>query len=300
MTGIIPVNKDKGMTSFGVVAKMRGICREKKAGHAGTLDPMATGVLPILFGGATRFLDLLPDHDKAYRARFRLGMTTDTLDIEGNITSTSEVKATEKDVLNILPSFTGDILQVPPMFSAVSKDGVRLYELARKGIEVEREKRPVTIKKLELIEAFPDENEYVIDVECSKGTYIRTLCDDIGRTLGCGAVMTELARTKALGITQDMCITLSQAQEIKDSGESFEKHIIPIEKALEEYKRIFVSPAQSVRFSNGGALDAARLKGRFSDGLYRVYSNDGVFLGVGEMDNQAGSLKVKKLLVRRD
>lgn len=298
MTGIICVNKEKDITSFGVCAKMRGILKEKKVGHTGTLDPMATGVLPIMIGGATRFLDYLPESDKGYRAVFVLGKTTDTLDITGTVTAENEVNASKADVESVLAQFKGRIMQTPPMYSAVSVNGKRLYDLARQGIEVEREKREVEIKSLELAECNENENEYTIDVLCTKGTYIRTLIDDIGRVLGCGAVMTSLVRTYAMGFTLDDCKTLAQLQLLKDSGEGFDSVLLPLEKALGTYDKVTVSPAQSNRFKNGGALDLVRVKKQLNaDEIYRVYSSDGDFLGLGKaVETQ---LKVEKLFVNK-
>lgn len=298
MTGIICVNKEKDITSFGVCAKMRGILKEKKVGHTGTLDPMATGVLPVMIGGATRFLDYLPESDKGYRASFMLGKTTDTLDITGTVTAENEVSASKADVERVLIQFKGRIMQIPPMYSAVSVNGKRLYDLARQGIEVEREKREVEIKKLELSECNEAENEYTIDVLCTKGTYIRTLIDDIGRVLGCGAVMTSLIRTYAMGFTLDDCKTLAQLQQLKDSGEGFEGVLLPLEKALDAYDKVTVSPAQAVRFKNGGALDLERVKKQLNVGeIYRVYDPDGAFLGLGKADE--AQLKVEKLFVNK-
>ncbi len=295
MTGIICINKHSGITSFGVCAKVRGMTGEKKVGHTGTLDPMATGVLPVMLGGATRFLDYIPDSDKAYRATFVLGITTDTLDITGEVLSRSEVTATRDDVEALLPEFTGEITQLPPMYSAVSVDGKRLYELAREGKTVERKPRQVEIKRLELV----GENggEYTIDVKCSKGTYIRTLIDDIGQRLGCGAVMTSLVRTEAMGFTLDDCITLDELQKMKDGGEGFESVLRSVDSVLSDYKEVRVSPAQAKRFSNGGALDLERIKSPLEEGLYRVYSQDGAFLGLGQADS--GKLKAAKIFVAR-
>lgn len=298
MTGIICINKDKDITSFGVVAKVRGITREKKAGHTGTLDPMATGVLPVMLGGATRFLDYLPDSDKGYRAGFILGKTTDTLDITGAVTGEYEVSVTVEQVRNVLEKFRGVISQVPPMYSAVSVDGKRLYDLARQGIEVERQARQVEIKKLEL--AGCENGEYTIDVVCTKGTYIRTLIDDIGRELGCGAVMTGLIRTLAMGFTLEDSVTLDELQRRRDEGILFEDMVMDIEKMFEPYDRVFVSEAQSKRFSNGGALALERIRKKLTDGIYRVYSPDGLFLGLGECSTERQELSVKRLLVRRD
>lgn len=300
MTGLLPIDKGNGITSFGVVAKMRGITGERRAGHGGTLDPMATGVLPILFGGATRFLDYLPDHRKGYRADFRLGITTDTLDITGKVLSTCPVNATCCDVEALLPSFRGEISQVPPMYSAVSKDGVRLYDLARQGLEVERESRRVLIEMLSLVAFDETTGEYTIDVVCSKGTYIRSLIDDMGRALGCGAVMTGLRRTLAAGFTLSDCITLEQAQAVKDQGGDFTPYLIPVEQLFASYDQVTVTGAQATRFANGGALDLVRIRQPMAQGSYRVYAPDGLFLGLGEADPAGGQLRVQRLLTIRD
>ncbi len=291
--GIICINKPKNITSFGVVSKLRGILGIKKIGHTGTLDPMATGVLPVLLGTSTRFLDFLPDSDKGYRASFILGKTTDTLDITGTVLAESEVTASGEDILRLLPSFTGKIMQLPPMYSAKSVNGTRLYDLARQGIEIEREKCEVEIKKLELI---GDENgEYIIDVLCSKGTYIRSLIDDIGKALGCGAVMASLVRTRAMGFDLSDCVTLDELQARKDRGEGFDDLIIPITEIFKDYKRVYVSPAQAKRFSNGGALDISRIKkAPPKDEVCTVFSPDNSFLGLGK--NNGEELKAVKLM----
>lgn len=298
MTGIICISKDKDITSFGVVAKVRGITRERKAGHTGTLDPMATGVLPVMLGGATRFLDYLPDSDKGYRAGFVLGKTTDTLDITGNVTGEYEVNAGKEDVEVALGKFRGKISQVPPMYSAVSVDGKRLYDLARQGIEVERKAREAEIKELKLVSAH--DNEYIIDVVCSKGTYIRTLIDDIGKVLGCGATMTSLERTLAMGFKTEDCVTLDELQHRRDNELGFDDLLIDIEEILKAYDSVYVSEAQAKRFSNGGALALDRIRKRLDAGLYRVYSQNGLFLGLGEACADKNELAVKRLLVKRD
>ena len=299
MTGIICVNKEKEITSFGVVAKLRGITGEKKAGHTGTLDPMATGVLPVMFGGATRVLNFLPDSDKGYRATFKLGMTTDTLDITGEMTSQSEVAVSVDDVKNAMRDFVGVIDQIPPMFSAKSVDGVRLYDLAREGKTVEREACKVEIKELELVAFDETEHTYQIDVLCSKGTYIRSLIDDIGKKLGCGAVMTELVRTKAMGFDLSDCLTLAELQERKDSGKGFDDVLIDIERMFDCYKKVRVSPAQSTRFFNGGALDINRVqKNIMPDEICAVYSDKNEFLGLGQRQDE--ELKVLRVLSVRE
>lgn len=299
MTGIICVNKEKDITSFGVVAKLRGITGEKKAGHTGTLDPMATGVLPVMFGGATRFLDFLPDSDKGYRATFKLGMTTDTLDITGNVTSECAVTANAEDVKSAMRDFVGVIDQIPPMYSAKSVDGVRLYDLAREGKVVERQACRVEIKRLDLVSFDDEKHIYQIDVLCTKGTYIRSLIDDIGKKLGCGAVMTDLVRTKASGFDLDSCVTLAELQERKDSGRGFDDVLVGVEKMFECYKKVRVSPAQSIRFFNGGALDINRVQKNISCGeICAVYSDKNEFLGLGQRQDE--ELKVLRILSVRE
>lgn len=296
MTGIICVNKGKDITSFGVVAKVRGILREKKAGHTGTLDPMATGVLPVMLGGATRFLNYLPDSDKGYRARFMLGKTTDTLDITGAVISQSRVDVTCDDVKRILPAFSGEISQVPPMYSAKSVDGKRLYQLAREGVEIEREPCLVNIKKLELVDFC--ENEYTIDVFCSKGTYIRSLIDDIGKALGCGAVMTALTRTNAMGLDIEQSVGLDELQKRKDENAGFDDLIFSVEEMFSDFERVYVSPAQAKRFSNGGALDIDRIKKQPVQNAPCCVYFDNLFLGLGQ--NDGTQLNVLRLLTKRD
>ena len=265
----------------------------KKAGHTGTLDPMATGVLPVMLGASTRFLNFLPDSDKGYRASFVLGKTTDTLDITGNVLSEREVTVNASDVEKALDGFRGKISQLPPMFSAKSVDGVRLYDLARQGIEVERKLCEVEIKRLELV-GYAD-GEYTVDVLCSKGTYIRSLIDDIGKELGCGAVMTKLERTQAMGFTLDKCVTLDELQRRKDEKIGFDDIIIPITELFDCYGKVYVTQAQTVRFSNGGALDIQRIKTPPKKGeLCTVYSPENDFLGLGE--NDGNELKAVKLM----
>lgn len=296
MNGIICINKKQNITSFGVCAKLRGILGEKKVGHTGTLDPMAEGVLPVMIGGATRFLNFLPESDKGYRASFILGKTTDTLDITGNVTAEYENNVSESDVSEALKFFKGKIMQTPPMYSAVSVNGKRLYELARQGIEVERKEREIEIKRLELVENI--NGEYVIDVFCSKGTYIRSLVDDIGRMLGCGAVMTSLVRTSAMGFTLENCTTLDELQQRKNENIGFDDILLPLDKVLSAYNKITISPAQSVRFKNGGSLDLARIKKQlFKEEIYRIYNPEGAFLGLGQAVNE--ELIIKRIYTEK-
>ena len=294
MTGFINLYKPEGITSFLCVAKVRRIMGEKKAGHCGTLDPMAEGVLPIMLGGATRFLEFLPDSKKRYTAKMRLGLTTDTLDITGTVLSESEVTSTYEDVLLASEKYKGDIMQVPPMYSALNKDGVKLYKLARQGVEVEREPRPATISRLDIKEA-DKENEYILDIECSSGTYVRTLIDDIGRDLGCGAVMTELLRTMGAGFDISKTVTLEELENAPDPS----VFLISVEEALNAYPTLVVSDGQSHRFCNGGDLNLDRIKGSKVNGLYRVYSPDKKFIGLGEADDEKGTLAFRRVYQER-
>ncbi|MBR2869087.1 MAG: tRNA pseudouridine(55) synthase TruB [Clostridia bacterium] len=295
MTGIIILDKPKDITSFGAVARVRRICGEKKCGHSGTLDPMATGVLTVMLGGATRFCELLPSHDKSYIASFRLGMVTDTLDITGKVLKTRPVTASSSDVLDALESFTGEISQLPPMYSAISVNGQRLYDLARQGIEVERQARTVCIHSAELLESDETSHEYKISVSCSSGTYIRSLIDDIGKKLGCGAVMTDLRRTSANGFSEDAAVTVEQLESAAQNG-TLDSILIPVEKALEIYPSVQVTEAQAKRFSNGGELDLNRIKCAKMTGYYRVFGPDNAFLGLGEIRDPE-NLLVKRVYV---
>ena len=295
MTGIILIDKPKDITSFGAVARVRRICGEKKCGHTGTLDPMATGLLTVMLGGATRFSELLPSHDKAYRAEFRLGTVTDTLDITGKVLETRPVSANAAQVAAALAEFVGEIEQLPPMYSAVSVNGKRLYDLARQGVEVEREPRRVTVYSAEILEANESAGEYAVSVECSSGTYIRTLISDLGEKLGCGAVLTELRRTAANGFKIDSAVTLEALSQAAESGE-LDRLIIPVDRALEEYPIITVSAAQAGRFGNGGELSLERLKYPRTLGLFRIYDPDRAFMGLGEIGD-GDSLKVKRVFV---
>ncbi len=295
MNGVLIVDKPTDFTSFDVVAVVRKSLHEKKTGHTGTLDPMATGVLPILLGSATKAQIFLPDTDKEYVCEFKLGMTTDTLDITGKILTKCSSDVTRRQIENILPQFRGDILQKPPMYSAVSKDGVRLYELARKGIEVEREARPVTISALELSDFDEGRQCGKMRIACSKGTYIRVICDDIGRELGCGCVMTALRRTKACGFTEEQAVPLATVRTLGADG--ITEYIRPVESLFAHLKEIVVSEKQAVRFSNGGGLMLSRLRGlsEITDGtLYRIYGTEHIFLGLGIVDIRKEELSVAK------
>ena len=294
MTGIICLDKPCDMTSFMAVKRASRILGIKKAGHTGTLDPMATGVLVIMLGHCTRFIELLPEHKKSYTARVKLGITTDTLDITGTVLSEMPVDVSLEQLLSVSEQFKGDVLQTPPMYSALKKDGERLYDLARKGIEIEREQRKITIEKLEIFDF--DGTEFSMDVTCSAGTYIRSLCDDIGRELGCGAVMTELRRTEANGFSIENAVTLEELEQLASENKA-ENVVISVEKALLSYPEITVSTPQANRFHNGGALEHKRLRGKYGMGIYRVYSPEKKLLGLGEITEEKGDLNVRRVLV---
>ena len=271
------------MTSHDVVAIARRALGIKKIGHTGTLDPMATGVLVVMLGGATRFIDFLHTHDKAYEATVRLGITTDTLDIEGEVLSQTETSFKTSDFESVMLSFLGEIDQVPPMYSAIKKDGKKLYELARDGIEIERESRKVNIYSLELTGADESKQEFSFRVSCSAGTYVRSLSSDIGEKLGCGAVLTALRRVEAHGIDIAKCKTLEQISDMD---------VVALDTLL-DYPCVTVTAAQAQRFSNGGALDRCRIHSPLEDGICKVYSPENKFLGLGEADSQ--QLKIKRI-----
>lgn len=289
--GILLINKDSEMTSFLCCAILRRLLGVKKIGHAGTLDPNATGVLPLLVGRATKALDLLPTQDKRYTATMRFGAVSDTLDIWGTVKLTGAPIPTREAIEATLPSLRGNILQVPPMTSALKKDGVRLYELARQGIEIEREARPITVYALDILDYNEKTGELTIDCHCSKGTYIRSICDDLGRMLGCGAVMTALCRTMAAGYPLDACISVAEAKELAQNG-TLNERILPIESAFIACLSVTVTAAQAHRFRNGGALSLERLRKPVS-GLTRVYDPSGTFIGLGEPAD--GELKLAYL-----
>ncbi|MBQ5987290.1 MAG: tRNA pseudouridine(55) synthase TruB [Clostridia bacterium] len=297
MTGVLLLDKHEGITSFRAASQLRRIFGEKKIGHTGTLDPMASGLLPVLLGGATRFSELLVSHDKAYRATFLLGVQTDTLDITGAVVCQRYVDCGEADVLRALDAFRGRIRQYPPMYSAVSQNGVRLYKLARQGVEVERPAREVEIYRLELVSSNVQKGEYIVDVRCSAGTYIRSLVCDLGEALGCGAVLTALRRTEANGFFVRDAHTLDELRACPP--QELRAYVLPIDRVLSAYPAVAVTEKQAIRFKNGGALDLGRLRGVGSGVLHRVYGPDGVFLGLGELRPEQNELAVRRLLTER-
>lgn len=287
MVGVVLIDKPMDFTSFDVVAVLRRTLSEKRLGHTGTLDPMATGILPILVGRATRLCDILPISDKRYTAEIKLGITTDTLDITGNTLSKNPVNCSVEEFSEALKCFVGDIEQYPPMFSAVSVGGKRLYELARKGIEVERPARKVTVYSADLLDFDIENHTFKLDISCSKGTYIRSIANDIGERLGCGAVLTSLRRTSACGFDISQGIPLEDAKTM-----SPDQLITSLEPALEPYHPLYITEAQSLRFQNGGQLSIDRLNDFSADSdFYRVYSPQGDLLGLGYEKDEAIWLK---------
>ncbi len=278
-SGIIVIDKPAGWTSMDVCAKLRGIFHEKRVGHGGTLDPMATGVLPVFLGRATRAVEFAAESDKEYIAGLKLGVVTNTQDTTGEVLEERPVDVARDQLLASLARFTGDIQQVPPMYSAIKVGGKKLYELARKGREVERKPRPVTIHALEVLdEAPPQGADWLLRVACSKGTYVRTLCHDIGQDLGCGGCMASLRRVKAAGFTLADSVTLETVQEAVDRGEG-DDLLLPVDAYFAGLPMLVLKTAGAEkRIRNGGLLNARDLP----DGTYRVYGMDKTFLALGQ------------------
>ncbi len=288
MQGLLLIDKPSGITSFKVVADIRHKSGERRIGHTGTLDPMATGVLPILVGKSTSLSSFLLDADKEYRATILLGTVTDTCDITGNVISNSQVNITEETFKTVLKEFTGEIEQTPPMYSAIRQNGVHLYELARKGIDVEIPKRNIKVYSANLVEK-KNECEYVVDFSVSKGTYIRSLARDIGERLGCGATLSALCRTSASGFNLANCVSLDDI-----NCDNVSSYLLSEEIAVRHFREISVTEKQAVRFSNGGQLSYERLKNsEFADGELVRVKFGGLFLGLGFADNKNAQIGVK-------
>ena len=275
--GIIPIYKEKGFTSFDVVAKLRGILHMKKIGHTGTLDPEAEGVLPVALGKGTKLVDMLTDKDKTYEAVLHLGITTDTQDMTGSVLSEKEVNVTEEEACAAVKSFVGEQMQIPPMYSALKVGGRKLYELAREGQVVERKQRPVCFHEIEILEVnFP---LIRFSVTCSKGTYIRTLCHDIGEKLGCGGCMESLLRTRVGSFTLSECMTLSQVEAAMADGTIPDK-ICSVEEALKEYPRLVCTPGGDRLLLNGNPIPETLLKCQNKEGWVRMCASSGAFAGI--------------------
>ena len=283
MDGILVIRKEKGYTSHDVVAKLRGILHMKKIGHTGTLDPAAEGVLPVALGRGTRLVELLTEKEKTYEAVLRLGVSTDTQDMTGTILSEKPVTVTEKEVRETVASFVGEQMQVPPMYSALKVGGKKLYELAREGKTIERKPRPVVFYEIRILDM--DLPLVRISVTCSKGTYIRTLCHDIGEKLGCGAAMESLLRTKVGRFTLDDAITLAQTEEAVQEG-TIESKILGIEEILAEYPRVCCTKEGDRLLANGNPLVQALVDAQEKNGWIRMCSSEGSFAGVYQWDEK--------------
>ncbi len=284
MNGMIVIDKPAGWTSHDVVGKLRSVLREKRIGHSGTLDPMATGVLPVFIGRATRAIAFCESDDKEYLAGLRLGIVTDTQDTTGTTVSECGTVATEDELKSVIPLFTGKLQQIPPMYSAVKIKGQKLYQLARKGIEVERSPRSITVFSLDVVER--SGGDYILDVVCSKGTYVRTLCHDIGQKLGCGAAMSSLRRVRAGRFTIDDAVTIEDVQKAAESGTA-SGLLKPIDSIFDGYPAYTASPEETMKCLNGSSFPV-----RLADGTYRVYGDNGGFLMLGRVsDNEMTTIK---------
>ncbi len=289
MQGLLLLNKPKGITSFSAVSTVKRAAHEKRVGHTGTLDPMATGVLPVFLGRATALSSLMLDADKKYIAEIQLGITTDTCDITGEVLEECEVKVNQNDVENILERFRGKISQVPPMYSALKKDGVRLYDLARQGKTVEIQPREIEVLELSILKPLDKNNRFSVLCHVSKGTYIRSLARDIGEALGCGATLSELQRIQTAGFDISQCIALDKINEENING-----YLLNEETAVKHLRALSVTKNQAVRFCNGGQLAFERLNvTNFNDNeLFRIkFKNQFLGIGVAELEKQQIAIK---------
>lgn len=293
MNGILPVNKPAGFTSFDVIGKLRGILKTKKIGHSGTLDPMATGVLPLFVGFSTKAISLMDSHPKRYLATCQLGLVSDTLDSTGTITKRSCANAiTLSQVQNIAKKFVGEISQIPPMYSAVKQNGQKLYQLARKGIEVERKSRLVTTQSIS-VSHFNDQNKtFQLDVTCSKGTYIRTLIDDIGKELGCGAIMTDLVRLESDGFSITSCYSLEQIEQAVKENQ-FDSLLIPTDRVLTHLDTVVLSSRVMTMFCNGVVLRKEQVPA-FTTEFACVKNEAGQLIGIC-YQNEKEEIRVKTI-----
>ncbi len=277
MNGILLIDKPPLWTSNDVVSKLKGVLKERRIGHSGTLDPLATGLLAVFAGRATRAVSFAESHDKRYTAGLRLGLRTDTQDISGNVISQEQTDIKDEELDRVLSCFVGEIEQTPPMYSAVRVNGKRLYELARKGVEVERKPRRITVYSIE--RKGRESGDIVLDIKCSKGTYIRTLCSDIGERLGCGACMSALRRTEAGMFSVENAYTLDEVIREAEIGD-VSSLLLPTETMFAEYERITVSASAEAKVRNGNPVSFSA-----PDGTYRVCSQQGEFLALGRCED---------------
>lgn len=289
MDGILNVYKPVGISSFDVIRKIKKICNTSKIGHTGTLDPLASGVLPVCIGKATKVVELIMNDYKIYKAELKLGIITDTYDREGKVLEVNDLKINDKEIISCINSFIGTIDQVPPMYSAIKLNGKKLYELARQGIEVPREPRSVTIYEINILDInIPFVN---FEVKCSKGTYIRSLCYDIGNKLNCGGTMWNLERTQSGKFQKETSIVLDNL-----NSDNIIENLIPIDEIFNDFERLVVQSKVENLLINGVRISNINLiKDVVENKTYRIYNSNNVFLGIGSRD--ANGLKIDKLLL---
>ncbi|MBR3963388.1 MAG: tRNA pseudouridine(55) synthase TruB [Oscillospiraceae bacterium] len=295
MTGILPVKKPQKFTSFDVIGKLRGVTKTRKIGHSGTLDPMATGVLPLFFGGATKCCDILPNEDKRYVADLKFGIVTDTQDIFGKVLKETKSHVLKEEFEHVMLGFIGKQMQTPPMYSAVKVNGRPLYDLAREGKTVERAQKEIEVYDIKLLEFDEHAQTAKIEVSCGKGTFIRTLINDMGEKLGFGASMTALERTMAAGFDISECYTISEIEEMMQNG-TFEEHLIPIERLYENLPKLILSDFDKRLYRSGVPLDLQKRGWGGISGNIAVFDESGMLLGISFMDEEANELKLRKML----
>ena len=295
MTGILPVKKPAGFTSFDVIGKLRGVVKTRKIGHSGTLDPMATGVLPLFFGGATKVCDMLPNEDKRYVADIKFGIVTDTQDTTGRVLTETESRVTKTEFEHVISGFIGRQMQLPPMYSAVKVNGRPLYDLAREGKTVERAQKEIVVYNIVLKDFDEHEQTARIEVSCGKGTFIRTLIHDMGEKLGCGASMSALERTMAAGFDISECYTISEIEEMMQSG-TFEEHLMPIERLFEDLPRLVLNDFDKRLYRSGVPLELRKRGWGGIEGNIAVFDESGMLLGISFMDEEANELRLRKML----
>ena len=295
MSGILPVKKPAGFTSFDVIGKLRGVTKTRKIGHSGTLDPMVTGVLPLFFGGATKCCDLLPNEDKRYVADVKFGIVTDTQDTTGRVLKETESHVLKAEFEEVFRGFIGKQLQLPPMYSAVKVNGRPLYDLAREGKVVERAQKEIEVYDIKLLEFDEHAQTAKIEVSCGKGTFIRTLINDMGEKLGCGASMSALERTMAAGFEISECYTISEIEEMMKEG-TFEEHLIPIERLYEDLPKLILSDFDKRLYRSGVPLELRKRGWGGIFGNIAVFDESGMLLGISFMDEEANELKLRKMM----
>jgi tRNA pseudouridine55 synthase len=303
LEGILPIWKESDYTSFDVVAKTRKILSIKKIGHAGTLDPQVTGVLPLCIGRATRLVEYLQERPKEYLAEMIIGISTDTQDMSGTVLQkVSKVNIPQHEIVNIIASFQGEILQIPPMFSAIKVKGKRLYEIARAGLEIERNPRRVNIFQIKVLQINNIDPfiEITFQVICSKGTYIRTLCEDIGKKLGYPAVMKSLIRTASGNIHREQCLTLQELSQCMDQRQ-LQHRLLPLDFAVDHFQKIFLNQNQVTHLIHGKKIPIDSVEIDINSSaehhLYRVYSSDQQFIGIVEKQLLNMELRPVKLFL---